>query len=268
MRTVICHYHIYKNSGTTFDGILARNFGQKHICFDGPFPYFTINQKELSKVILRNRSVVAFSSHQIVLPVPPSLEFNVLAAVFVRHPILRIRSIYKFKGQEQDGTETSRLAGELDFEAWCAHGLGHQQELVHVSNAQTKLLGGSVGEPSLAKRGPKCMIYDLEQAKRNLGSVALLARTECFSEDVERFVDVMAEHGIEFAIGDTSPRNVTTESIGMSLEERLGEVEAELTPTTWDALRAANQQDLALYDWVCAKLDGSNRTRPSSASSL
>ena len=49
MRHVICHYHIYKNSGTTFDHLLARNFGDRHVCFDGPFPYFTIGQKELAK---------------------------------------------------------------------------------------------------------------------------------------------------------------------------------------------------------------------------
>lgn len=258
MRTVICHYHIYKNSGTTFDGILGANFGERHLCFDGPFPYFSINQRELSKIILRNPGVIAFSSHQIALPVPPSLDFNVLAAVFVRHPILRIRSIYKFKRQEQDGTETSRLAGEMEFEEWCAHSLGNQQELVHVSNSQTKLLGGSFGEPSLSKRGAKRMIYDLEQAKRNIDGVALLARTECFSEDVRNFVGVMAKHGIEFEVGDTTPRNVTTASTGKSLDERLGEIEGELMPATWDALRAANQQDLALYDWVCRKLEGSN----------
>src|SRR5690606_5738601 len=149
-------------------------------------------------------------------PVPPSLEFNVLAAVFVRHPILRIRSIYKFKRQEQDGTETSRLAGEMEFEEWCTHSLGNPQELVHVSKAHTKLLGGRFGEPALSERVAKRMVYDLEQAKRNLDGVALLARTACFSEDVRGYVEVMAKHGIEFAVGDTPPRNVTTQSMGKS----------------------------------------------------
>ena len=86
MRHVICHYHIYKNSGTTFDHLLERNFGDRHLRFDGPFPYFSIGQRELAKVIARNRSCVAFSSHQISLPIPASLDFNVLPVVFVRHP--------------------------------------------------------------------------------------------------------------------------------------------------------------------------------------
>jgi hypothetical protein len=255
MRHVICHYHIYKNSGTTFDAILAENFAARHVAFDGPFPYFTINQHELGKVIQRHPRAIAFSSHQVSLPVPGSIDFNVLPVVFVRHPILRVFSIYKFKRAEDDGTETSRNAMEMDFDAWCRHALSHAQELTQVSNAQARLLGRAANSQLSGRRTKEGMVYDLYQARRNLRNVELLARTEHFARDVSRFPAILAGYGIDFSVGDTTPRNVTASDFGKSIEARLDEVGAELRPATLAALNAANRQDLALYVETCAQLD-------------
>lgn len=254
MRTVICHYHIYKNSGTTFDGILGRNFGEAHVCFDGPFPYFSISQRELLRIIERNPAAKAFSSHQITLPVPTSLDILVLPVVFVRHPILRIHSVYRFKRAEQDGTETSRNAGEMTFDEWCRHCLAHPREVTHVSNAQTRMLGGVHGDPSPLRRGRSGMLYDLQQARRNLNNVDLLARTEYFDRDVGRFPGILKRHGIDFAVEDTTPLNVTTSDFAKSVEERVADVREALDDETYDALRKANAQDLELYDQVCERL--------------
>lgn len=114
MRTVILHYHIYKNAGTSFDHVLSHNFGARHELFDGPFSFFTIDQEQLDRIIMRRPQAVAFSSHQIVLPAPSSLEYRALAAIFVRNPFLRIASIYRFKrGPERpDGTPLGVLSPE------------------------------------------------------------------------------------------------------------------------------------------------------------
>ena len=112
MRTVIIHYHIYKNAGTSFDHVLGHNFGDRHELFDGPFPFFTIDQEQLDRIIMRRPQAVAFSSHQIMLPPPSSLDYRALAAIFVRNPFLRIASIYRFKrGPERaDGTPLGSLS--------------------------------------------------------------------------------------------------------------------------------------------------------------
>ena len=73
-RSVIVHYHTFKNSGTSFDELLTANYQDAHLCFDGPFPYTLFNQQELLKVIRRNPNKIAFSSHSIRLPVPTDLE--------------------------------------------------------------------------------------------------------------------------------------------------------------------------------------------------
>lgn len=254
MRTVICHYHIYKNSGSTFDALLSRNFPDRHVRFDGPFPYFSINQQELLKVILRNPTAVAFSSHQIALPVPSSLDVNVLPVIFLRHPLLRIHSIYRYKRAEKDGTETSRNAEAMEFDAWCRHSLAHPQEVSHVSNAQTRMLAGQPGLPSPARRHGTGMTYDYHQALRNLRAVDLLARTECFEADVARFPGLLAHHGIDLVVDGMEAVNVTASDLSNPLEERLEQLRAELQAGTYDALCEANAQDLALYEDVGRRL--------------
>jgi|GEM_PF-517306 len=114
MRTVILHYHIYKNAGTSFDHVLSHNFKGRHELFDGPYPFFTIDQEQLDRIIMRKSAAVAFSSHQIMLPPPSSLEYRALAAIIVRNPFLRIASIYRFKrGPERaDGTPLGSLSAE------------------------------------------------------------------------------------------------------------------------------------------------------------
>jgi hypothetical protein len=259
MRHVICHYHIYKNSGTSFDEILRRNFEGRHVGFDGPFPYFSIHQKELAKVVMRNRSAAAFSSHQIYLPVPASLDFNVLPVVFVRHPLLRIYSVYRYKRSENDGTLTSDNAASMDFSEWCAHCLEHPQEIVQVSNAQTRLLGCQYGEPPASRRHKGWMEYDLNQAIRNIRAVELLARTEHFAADVGRFPAILARYGIEFDPGDAAPQNVTGSDLDKPVQERIDGVMQELEPAVRNRIVEANAQDSALYRFASECIEGRSR---------
>jgi len=250
MRTVICHYHIYKNSGTSFDTLLENNFGQHHICFDGPFPFFSVDQEQLIKIINRKQDVVAFSSHQIQLPVPASLDVLVLPVIFLRHPLLRVQSIYKFKRQTFDGTTTSKNAQKLSFEAWVAACFDDPVEITHVSNAQVRMLGAAYREKTLVRRTAQGMEYDLQQALRNIQGVRLLARTEFFNEDVSRFPKILKEYGVDFNFSETKPQNTTSNDYTKSIDERLEGLKSRMSEESFMKLWNANIQDMTLYDVV------------------
>ena len=256
MRNVICHYHIYKNSGTSFDEILTQNFNENHILFDGPFPFFSINQEELLKVIERRVNGVAFSSHQTYLPVPSSLDVNVLPVVFIREPLLRTSSIYRFKRKYSDGTFTSVKAQELNFPDWVEFCLNHPSEITHISNAQTRLIGrtASSNKP-LMKRYKRRMSYDLNQALRNLNNVELLGRTEFFEKDVHRFSGILKGYGIDFKATDLKPKNVTDKSTSDPLHIRVDLLKEQLGDNLFNDLVAANDQDYKLFYKVCEWLD-------------
>ncbi len=248
MRNIICHYHIYKNSGTSFDVLLEKNFKDRHIAFDGPFPFFTIDQEQLSKVIARKQNVIAFSSHQIQLPVPASLEFRVIPVVFVREPLLRIQSIYRFKRSHFDGTSTSKAAGKLSFDDWIQYCIEAPHEFSIISNAQTRFLGGVYNQKSLMLRRDGYIQHDLTQAVRNISNVTLLGRTEYFDEDVGEFPKILQEFNIDFEVFDIKPQNTTSGDTSSSMAEKLDSIKLAITDQNYQALMNANAQDRELFE--------------------
>lgn len=255
MRTIICHYHIFKNSGSSFDALLRKNYGDRHICFDGPFPFFTVDQEQLSKIIDRKPEIVACSSHQILLPVPTSLNHLVLPVVFIRHPLLRALSIYEFKKKIKDGTITSDNARSMPFDQWVTHCLDHPSEVVHISNMQTRMLGAAYRQTPVMRRHAYGMEYDFHQALRNLANVELLARTEYYAQDVSRFPALLESYGIEFEYTDMAPVNVTGTDHSLPMEERVALLQEKLAKPTFDRLVKANGQDMALFEATGKRID-------------
>lgn len=250
MRTIICHYHIFKNSGTSFDALLTENYGDRHLCFDGPFPFFTIDQEQLSRIIERNIDAVAFSSHQIQLPVPTSLDFFVLPVLFIRHPLLRIYSIYNYKKKVDDGTPISESAKAMEFNDWIRLCFSDRKHIVHISNAQTRFVSAVYRQRPLMRRNSYGMEYDLHQAVRNINGVQLLARTEYFDQDVARFQGILKEYGINFKYKKMEPKNVTSRNHHKSVDERLHEIKSSVSKEQYQALLKANDQDLFLFRYV------------------
>lgn len=254
MRTVICHYHIYKNAGTSFEHVLDHSFGPAHLSFDGPFPFFTIDQEQLDRIILRKAAAVAFSSHQIQLPVPVSPHYRVIPVMFLRHPLLRIASVWRFKRGQRDGTETARLATRHDFADWLEMCFADAQEITQISNAQTRLVSAAFRQRAWMRRHRDCMEYRLETALANLSDLACLGRTEHFAADVARFAGICAASGLMLDLPADIRRNVTDASedaVGLRVARLLD----DLPPGLRARLIAANEQDQALYDLACQRAD-------------
>jgi len=261
MRTVICHYHIFKNAGTAFDHVLSASFGDRHLAFDGPFPFFTIDQEQLDRIIERKREAVAFSSHQIMLPVPDNPRYRVLAAVFLRDPLLRVASIWRFKRLAEDGTATAAAARRLGFADWVRQALDDPDEIVHVSNAQTRHLGaGPRSRPRMVRRDWG-LEYDLGQARANLRSAALIGRTETFDADLARMAAAAARHGLILRRPPDLRRNATDDR-PLPPEARRQEVIRTLGDALADRLAAANRQDSLLLDEAAALIAARDAERP------
>jgi hypothetical protein len=246
MRKVICHYHIYKNAGTSFDHVLTHSFGDRHLSFDGPFPFFVIDQDQLDRIIERKGDAIAFSSHQIQLPAPVSRHYRVLPVVFLRDPALRIASIWRFKARHPDGTTTSAAAGAMGFAAWVAHCLDDPQEIAHVSNAQTRLLSAPFRDRPRMRRMAGRMEYDLARAEANLAGAAAVGRADHFSTDIHGIAAVLAAEGLPLTLPPDLHCNATAAS-ALPTELRRRAVLDDLPADLAERLLAANDQDAALY---------------------
>lgn len=246
MRTVLLHYHIYKNSGTSFEQVLDFSFGAQHERFDGPYPFFTIDQDQIDLIIRRRVDAVAFSSHQALLPQPSSLDYRVIAATFLRHPILRLGSLYRYKRGSNDGTVTAQLASSHDFAGWIEASFPIRTELTQMSNPQTRYFAGVYGRQAQVQVAPGLLSYDLVTARRNLVNVELLGRTEHFDADLDRFTSIASRYGLALKVPEDTHHNAT-ETSSAPVAERVEALLSQLPSLLRDRLIAANQQDLDLY---------------------
>lgn len=90
-RVVLIHYHLFKNAGTTIDGILSRRFpGDGHGHLEGTYPWSSVSPGALLDYVKAHPEIEAVSSHQAYLPLPDDQQIRFLPIVFLRHPIDRL----------------------------------------------------------------------------------------------------------------------------------------------------------------------------------
>jgi hypothetical protein len=255
-RTIICHYHIFKTAGTSFERVLRNNFGQRHLSFDGPKTSSMITQTELSKVINTHPHLASISSHQITLPAPVSDQFLALPVVFVRHPILRIRSVFLHENRNASERLESPMEG---FEAWVEELVAGHPNQLQICNLQTNLLCREANSSPKGVNANGRPLYDLEAALSNLSEVSCIGRAECFDEDVASFIPTLAAAGIRLNYLSRITENVGAPDFGSSVEQQLDNMRAQLSGATWDKLFWFNEQDIALYDTVCRRLEAGDQ---------
>ena len=153
-RTVILHYHLFKNAGSSFDEILKKNFGDQWVTREFSTPN---NTESVVDWIQSNPNAVAFSSHTMSGLYPEIPGINIISVIFMRNPIKRIVSAYKFeRSQPEHSSFGSELAHNSSFEKYVVTRLrknGDYQCRNFQSEFLSTLVNGSVeSKYSLAKR--------------------------------------------------------------------------------------------------------------------
>ena len=143
----------------------------------------------------------------------------------------------------------------MSFDEWCQFYLNHPRAIVHISNQQTRAIGGVYGSESLRMTQNGCVTYDLDQALRNLRTVDLIGRTEFFSLDLQRFKRILAGHDVALRKTDIEPQNVAGTDFRMTVPERIDQLRQEMSPASFEQLSRVNQQDFALYDAASQFID-------------
>jgi hypothetical protein len=239
VRSVVVHYHLLKNAGTTIDCILEKNFGHRLAYLHGRRYDSTLTNADLLQFLHANPEITAVSSHHLRLPKPQSDSFVFFDIIFLRHPLDRLRSIYDFYRRAEINTDPLvEQARRLD--------LGHFTELLltrypHlVNDTQVNLLanaGRYARAPSEA---------DLERAASVITQAAVPGVAEIFDLSMSAakyylhpvFGRLDLEHGKQ----NVSPGRAE------SLEVRLRRMEQACGPGLYDKLLEVNALDLQLLE--------------------
>ena len=136
-RTIILHYHFFKNAGSSLDKILQKNFKSKFLTKEFPDAN-NINDKteEVLNWIEENPNNIVFSTHS-SFPLPVKDNVNIISICFLRDPIDRIKSAYKFERKQDEKNFSADLAKNVDFNEYVKVLLKKQGEGGQCSNFQT-----------------------------------------------------------------------------------------------------------------------------------
>jgi glycosyltransferase involved in cell wall biosynthesis len=252
MRSILIHYHIFKNAGSTIDAILRRNFPSACGAIESDRVSARLAPDQLLHYALDNPHLSAISSHTARLPLPSHPHLKVHSILFLRHPIDRIGSVYAFdRRQPEVKTEAIRLAHEADLRGYI-HWILHSPASVTISNWQTMWLAASVSDlhDTTANQA------DLRLALDRLQDLGYFGLVESFDESLMLLQDYLRNAfgalDLSYAVQNRSQDRKA------SLQARLDEIEAQLGPALYQELLEKNALDLELYrsavDWFEARV--------------
>lgn len=190
-RTVILHYHLFKNAGTSLDGILRENFGSRWVTAE--FSTATgDNSPQVADWIEAHPDAVAFSTHTAMGPIPRIDGVTIISVMMLRDPVARIRSAYRFERKQQADTWGAELAKSHDLEGYVRARLDRPRDR-QCRNFQTQRLASLVpgDEPELAR------------ATRAMARLSVVGLVEHFDKTMGQLTGKLRP-----AFPDFEPRNI------------------------------------------------------------
>jgi hypothetical protein len=245
---LILHYHLFKNAGTSVDGVLHANFGERWRNHDTQDPAASILHDEAARVIEDNPDLDALSSHQIRPPLP-TVDRPVIPIVFLRHPLDRIRSIYSFDRRRGPVTPAAVLASRYGFADYIDAARREGRHLVE--NGQAMLLTDA-WDAQTRRRLPIGVEGHGARAEAFLAALPVVGVVERYDASWAALATLIEPHHPAFSV-DARAANVDGERAG-SLEERLDLMRAELGEDRYDELVDINAVDFRLYELAQARL--------------
>jgi hypothetical protein len=243
MRQVIVHYHMFKNAGSTFDSMLEKSFGRSWVNYDKAQAAAYITPDELAAFVTAHPDIRAVSSHQAVLPLPKMQGVDIMPAIFFRHPLDRVRSVYDFERRQsqQSGpvSKGAERAGRLSFADYLRWRLDTTANGV-VHNFQTVRM---IFSPKYNRRA--ITDADFELAWSRVQELPFFGLVEQFDDSIKLLIRALRQRGTSLGT-EYVARNQSKRA--SSLEDRLEHMRSELGEPLWMELQERNRRDQALYE--------------------
>ena len=239
-RIVIAHAHIFKNAGTTIDWILQRNFGKKFLD-DRNDQLIRSDTEYVAKLLSKNKKLKAFSSHSLPLPVNQIEGIDLQVMCMLRHPLLRVRSVYDFERKQMADTPGAKYAKNATFQEYVRWRMLPETNAT-IKDMQVRFLtknnsiDNSLGQDHL------------QAAIEYVESHELVGVVERFDQSMVLFERHFKKIGFEF--NPVYIKQNITEKESLDAEFKLTQLRSDLGDDLYGVLIANNQLDLALYEFT------------------
>lgn len=232
-RHVILHYHLFKNAGTSLDHALRGHFGRAWLESEGGERGWRAPQ--IAALIAAHPGLKVLSSHTALLPPPRMAGVVIHPLLFLRHPLDRVRSIHDFERGQASVTEGSLLARNTDLPGYIRARLDRAGDR-SIRDFQVQ---------RLARTFPPTDGSEAERALRALDVLPHVGLVERYDESLRRFEAGLAAAFPGIMLVPTQANR--TQRPGLSLEQRLAAMRAEIGGELYARLEEANAQDIALH---------------------
>jgi hypothetical protein len=243
-RTVLLHYHLMKNAGTTLAAVLEREFGAAFSQVHRANSSGHIDSEDIVALLRSAPHLRALSSHHFTFPVPRARGFVFIDVCPIRHPIDRLGSLYHYFRTTPHDDELAVLAKRFDVGAFLRIALDRYPNYAH--NVQTVALGNeNVFRPMSED--------DVRRAVDTLRRTAFVAVVNRFEESL-----CAAEYYLRPALPKLRLHFTVqnyTRSPQQGLADRLAELENRCSTGLLDDLCAATRGDAVLFEAANEELD-------------
>ena len=237
MHEKIVHYHIFKNAGTSVDSALRESFDGQWAEFDGPHADSVVTADQVSARLASDDALIALSTHQGRV----RIRADILPILFLRHPIVRARSVFEFTKRNRSSPPPPHLAGDFaDYVAWALESRDggvviRDYQVVHLSQA-------SFRTPLLMAEARQADLQEACDLLTRMGKVGIVER---FDHSIRAYQSAYQPliPGLKL---EPKWENATSDK-AVLLDQRLADIRSSLGGTLYNGLVEANRLDLELY---------------------
>jgi len=243
-RPVILHGHMFKNAGTSIDTILANNFGSNFIDHRDDDHMMKGKQQYLESYLKKNQEIKALSSHHLPLPLNSISGIDARIVIMLRHPIVRVASVYRFEHIQNAKTPGAIAAKKYDFSDYVKWRLDERP--VTISNFFVNYCSSLSPDKTLLSRR-------LEIAWENLKHFTLAGIVEEFDSSMLLLKSRLRDVYPDFHVSRVHKNR--TVHIDNTHAEKMRFIENELGSAGFQRLMDSNTYDNELYKRALKKLN-------------
>jgi hypothetical protein len=242
-KQILIHYHIFKNAGTSFDRALEKVFGSAWTSFEGTHAEDIKSAADLREFLSDRPDISAVSSH---LARPPLPFPNSLPVVFIRHPILRAKSVYDFMRTDASQPQ-HQLAKENSLRDFILEMLNKEDFGVVLKNYQVIHLSDASFRNESIQRVQACH-EDFIQAQNLLFKWPAFGIVEFYEQSLDVFntlyKTLFGQNVLESHLLNSSR---PTSNFDLNVSTQLDLIRDSIGPNVYSCLEEANEYDLRLY---------------------
>lgn len=247
-RHILIHFHIFKNAGTSIDRSLQECFGNGWLPLDPEKNEEVFTLDDISEQIESRPNVAAISSHQVRFSPQKSLNFKFYPIVMLRHPILRVKSIYDFERttvrRAQSKAIHTEAANQMTFQEWIEWSLKLPTTAAPLANYQTRMCSFTANGAKKGDWSAQVTMNNYEEALSNLEN-AYVGTLGAFSQSL-RTIEARLKYRFPTLVMTPYVTNTSMERNKVT-DRSIDSIRSEMRPAVYSSLCEANCYDLLLY---------------------